>query len=1321
VIRRIVLWLAGLLLGLPLLAVAGVLIAANTDPGRRLIESETATLTGGMVVLKGISGSFPLAPRLARVEIHDAAGAWLVLEDLSLETSLIDLAWRNAHLRRLSARAISFARLPHSSASAKDSTGGGFELPVQVTVDTLTIGRLDVGDALIGTRILVSVEGKLHLDTLTQGKGELRVADLEGPGRYTLSGDIGSARLAAHLSLNEPTPGLVEGLAKMPDLGALSIQADLDGPRDAAGLTLAVAAGPLRADANGRIDLVGQAGDLDVTANAPAMQPRADLSWAGIALEAHFHGPFTRPDATGHLNVERLNAGGAAMQSLTANLSGNTGQVALDGKIEGLRLPGPSPTLLQADPILLSAQARLDTPDRPVTFALRHPLFNVSGNATTGNAIGGKLSLGLPNLAPLAAVGGVALAGNAALDATVSIADGATHAVVDGTLHITGGMAPLPGLIGDARLALGASVNGSDITLTHLTLDGRSLKLAANGGLRDGRAQAEWTLGLADLHVLAPTLAGALQAKGHVDGPMDELSAQAELDGDVTVQGHRGPMKATLTADGLPGKPNAHLVAQGSLDNAPLSVDVAVQRDAAGAMKFDIAHTDWKSARIEGGLTLAPGASLPQGRLTLRMSRLADLRPLTGLDLVGAIDLSADLSTPETLKFQLNATQAGLPGTAEAASARLTGEVRDPTSHPALDATLLLDGLHAGAISGGGKILLRGPQEALALQLDARLAGVAGADATIASAATIDALKRQIVLSRLQADWKGLAARLLAPARIDLANGVSIDRLRLGAGQAELEVAGRVSPTLDLAVSARRISPDLAKLFVPDLQADGMLQAEAKLAGTPARPTGTIRLTADGLHMRTGPGRSLPVANLVANATLTGSAARIDANLTAGTTRLAVMGSAPLGASGALDLRATGAADLALLDPILAPQGRRMRGQVTLDATVTGPLAAPQLAGTAQLSGGDLQDFSQGVHLSAMQASLQAGGQSLRISQFTAQAGGGSISASGSIGVLETGLPVDLSITARHAKPINSDLLSAVLDADLTLRGQVMGALAAAGTVRIETANIQIPENLPTSIAVLNVRTRGEKPAASSTAGTNVTLALDLSAPQGVFVRGRGLDAELGGKMHVGGSANDPRTSGAFTLRRGLFNLAGVTLNFASGEISFNGSSKIDPSLAFVANSSNGAVTATLKIGGYASAPKITLSSVPDLPQDEVLAYLLFKTSAANLSGFQLAEIGAALAQISGVTGGLDPLASARKALGLDELNVGTSATGSPTLNAGRYVAKGVFVGARQGIGGNAGSQATVQIDIAKGLKLETDAGSGTGGNSVGLTYQFEY
>ncbi len=193
----------------------------------------------------------------------------------------------------------------------------------------------------------------------------------------------------------------------------------------------------------------------------------------------------------------------------------------------------------------------------------------------------------------------------------------------------------------------------------------------------------------------------------------------------------------------------------------------------------------------------------------------------------------------------------------------------------------------------------------------------------------------------------------------------------------------------------------------------------------------------------------------------------------------------------------------------------------------------------------------------------------------------------------------------------------------------------------------------------------------------------------------------------------------------------GTTLNFTEGTISFSGAGISNPSLHFVATSATASVTATLTIDGSAKDPKITLSSVPQLPQDEILAQLLFNTSTSKLSPLQLAQIAAALASLSGATSGIgDPLEKLRTTFGLDRLTVGSSSTGSPTLEAGRYLTRGVYLGARQTTSGT-GTQATVQVDLAKGLKLETTAGSGTTsatGNtsgadaaSIGLSYQFEY
>jgi translocation and assembly module TamB len=486
----------------------------------------------------------------------------------------------------------------------------------------------------------------------------------------------------------------------------------------------------------------------------------------------------------------------------------------------------------------------------------------------------------------------------------------------------------------------------------------------------------------------------------------------------------------------------------------------------------------------------------------------------------------------------------------------------------------------------------------------------------------------------------------------------------------------------------------------------------------------------------------MPAASITADATLAGTSARIDTKLSAGRNTISVTGIAPLDPSGVLGLRATGAIDLATLNPILTANGERVVGHVALDAAVSGTIAAPRANGSLSLTGGEVQDFAQNVRITGMRALIEANGDTVRISRFSGQAGKGTISASGTLG-LAAPMPVDLAITARNATPLAGDQLTATLNSDITVRGALRGTLNIAGTVGVENANIQVPENLPTQVAVLDVRRPGQKPrpapgptpvAPAPESGPRIGLGIKVHAPGQIFVRGRGLDAELQGDLTIAGTTAAPLISGGFQLRRGTFSLAGQSLTFTSGEVSFDGSGRIDPTLNFIATSSNASVTATLAVTGYASAPKITLSSVPTLPQDEVLAQLLFHQSAASLSPFQLAEIAVALAQITGVggAGGFDPLNSVRGALGLDRLSVGGGSSGSSaTVQAGRYVAKGVYVGASQATSGG-GTQATVQIDLMKGLKLETDVGTGgsstgasssttSNGTSVGLTYQFEY
>ena len=131
-----------------------------------------------------------------------------------------------------------------------------------------------------------------------------------------------------------------------------------------------------------------------------------------------------------------------------------------------------------------------------------------------------------------------------------------------------------------------------------------------------------------------------------------------------------------------------------------------------------------------------------------------------------------------------------------------------------------------------------------------------------------------------------------------------------------------------------------------------------------------------------------------------------------------------------------------------------------------------------------------------------------------------------------------------------------------------------------------------------------------------IELNLTVDAPRQILVKGRGLDAELGGELRIRGTTDSPTVGGGFELQRGFFTLASSKLTFSNGTVTFNGAGlknkSIPPSIS-PPSTQVADVTATVRITGLADAPKIELSSTPDLPQDEILARLLFGQPASQL------------------------------------------------------------------------------------------------------------
>lgn len=1325
-------WTLSAGLGLVLLLLALALVAANTPSGRAFIESRVEGLTGGEVRVSGLAGRFPDALRAGRIELHDGTGLWLAIDELRLDWKPSRLLVGSAGIDRLEAARIAMNRLP-ASTPAEPGEGSGFSLPVRVDLGSLRVARIDLGAPVAGIAAALAIEGRGHLGAPDRGEVELSAHRLDGAGDYTVQGRMDAAGLSARLHAGEPAGGLLSGLAGLPELGALSLAAEVEGPLSGLEITLGLKAGSLEANAHGTLDLDRRAADLRVTAKAAPMKPRPDVSWQSVALDARVRGPFDRPTAEASLMIDGLSAMETAVARLGAEIRSDAGKLKFRAELDGIRIPGPAPDLLRKAPLRLESAIRLDEKKRSVAFTLSHPLIAAQGEGTTAENPGGRIDVQLPDLAPFAAVAGLDLRGSTRLELGAATQGETLKLDLKGGLAVTGGTAPVPGLVGEqAKLDLALAVRGEEMSLTRLRFDGKTLALAADGRLPGKTADLGFKLALSDLKALAPRLSGRLAAEGRLRGPAANLAVTADLKGELGVE-HRpsGPVAAAVQLTGLPGAPSGTVTAKGVLDRAPLELAVTLQSEKDGGFRLAVDRADWKSAHAEGALRLPKGTALPLGRLDLRLARLEDFAALLGQPLTGRV--TAGLETTErTARLRLDAYDAGLAGTATVGRAELALAVSDPLAHPVVDGRLNLDGIAAGATRGSARLDAAGPDHALELRVFADLQALAGGDARLNGAATLDVPAAKAAVSSLEAAWKGETLKLLEPVRIVYRDGLTLDRLRLGLGKGgELEAAGRAAPNLDLSVAARNIPADLARLFTPGLALEGTLRADAQLNGPPQRPRGKLMAAARDLRLRSGPGRALPPAQLAVSADLAGEAARLDARLNAGSTALNLAGNVPFEASAPLDLRAGGRMDLALLDPLLAAQGRRLRGLVSLNGGVTGSLAEPRATGTVDLAQGEIQDYTQGLHLSRITARLRAEGDSLRLVQLEGHAGPGTIRAEGTVGILSKDLPIELRLAARNARPLSSDRLTVSLNADLNLQGQAAHRMEAGGKIHINRAEIMIPEHLPAGIAVLDVRRPGDKPPPPPAPGPEIALNLEIEAPGAIFVRGRGVDAELAGRIRVQGSAADPEPLGHFELRRGEFSLAGTTLTFSKGEVGFDGGSLTNPSLDFVAETTGNNVTATLGVAGTANKPKITLSSVPSLPQDEVLAQLLFNRGTANLSPFEWVQIAAAVASLTGIapTGG-NPLETVRKGLGLDRLSIGTGGSGSPSLEAGRYVAPGVYLGAKQGVTGT-GTQATVQVDVIRGLKLEGSVGTGssttaasgstTGTSTVGVTYQFEY
>lgn len=1301
-------------------------LAGNTAAGRGWIADLTHRLSGGTVKLTGLAGSFPESLTLDSLELEDDAGVWLTADHIAARWSPLALLSRRIVVGELEAARVHMERLPKGRSNAARSRGKGMP---HIEVHQFSIGRVELGASLAGTPVAVSARGNLQLRSLDEARGDLEAHRIDGQGDYSLHLRADARRVDASLTVHEPASGPLQNLLALPGLGALSATLTLAGPRDALQADTTVDAGQLHGLAHGTIDLAHAAADLDYSLSAAAMAPRPDFSWGRLHLQGKWRGSLSAPTAEGRLEVDELTLAGASrIARLTMQLAAARGTLSAALVADGLEIPGPQPRLLAGDPVKVDASLKLDQAHRPLELTASHPLFKLHAVAETAAAPPGTLhaivELRLPDIAPIAAYASQDARGDALIRAQLTHGPGADTLGLEAYLGLDGGAAPWIGLLGPrANLKLSGSYSGSAVKIQDLRLVGNAAVFNANGmatldrsrpaGLPIKDLQARWQLQVADLSRFSGDVAGDLKMSGQLSGPPRSMSASADVVSRLSARGSEmGTLEASVRLRGVPEAPGGTIQAHGVFDGAPLALDAALDRGADRTYRLVVHQGQWKSARADGDITTDRELTQSRGQLHLDIGELGDFKKLLRTDIAGSLHGSLGFAPAD--------------GHTEA-KFRVEGE-----------------NLAIGQIAGNVQLQGSGVSEALNLQLSAQLPNFYGKPAGVSANGRLDLDAHQLSLATISANYRGQNFRLIHPAVLSFGQGMSIQDVRIGAQSAEFRLAGQIAPSLDLRASLRHVDASLFNVFTPGLLADGLLEAQARLAGSPSSPTGSMTLEVRDVRFADETATGLPALAIHAQAQLAGGSATLEGKLTGGpSSQLTVTGSVPLGANGTLDLAIGGKLDAGLVNPLLEARGMRAAGELTVNATVRGNPAAPQVGGGITLAGGSLRDYGRGLNLSQIGAEIVGMEGGLQIRTFTAKAGSGTVTMTGTLGVLRRGMPVDLKLAAKNAQPIASNIVTANLDADLHVSGSATKRLDVAGTIHLNRANIGIPDSLPPEVAVLDVRRRGQS--APAPPGGKLTLGVDvlIQAPQQILVQGRGLDAELGGEIRLSGISEDLLASGGFDLHRGSFTIAGNKLSFTQGRVGFDGAGlrkKIDPTLDFTAESNVGDVTVTLRITGVADAPRFDFTSNPALPQDEIMARLFFGESAAQLSALQVAQIGAALATLSGVGGGAsNPLVKLQKSLGLDRLTVAanptTTATGAvessgAAIQAGRYVSKRVYVEAKQSTTGT--SQLQVDVDLTQHLKLQTRLGNGTAavqgttpendpGSAVGLSYQFEY
>ncbi|NJO39002.1 MAG: translocation/assembly module TamB, partial [Rhizobiales bacterium] len=221
-----------------------------------------------------------------------------------------------------------------------------------------------------------------------------------------------------------------------------------------------------------------------------------------------------------------------------------------------------------------------------------------------------------------------------------------------------------------------------------------------------------------------------------------------------------------------------------------------------------------------------------------------------------------------------------------------------------------------------------------------------------------------------------------------------------------------------------------------------------------------------------------------------------------------------------------------------------------------------------------------------------------------------------------------------------------------------------------------------------------------------------------IYVRGRGLESEWQGDLQIAGRASDPIITGSLSIKKGYFDFLDKRFELRLGEITFSGETPPNPIIALEAAAEDDGFTAIIKLNGPADDPQLVLSSEPILPEDEILARLLFNRQLSEIGPVEAGKLALALNRLRG-GGGFDAFGEIRNILKIDTLDVVSDEEGESRVKAGKYLNDDVYVEVEKGAGDESG-RARVEIELLPNIAVEAET-SENADSGVGIKWKLDY